>query len=529
MVRTLTILLVLLFASSCNQQQKEIKNSGFIGIEGEKFVDSNGREVIFSGINFISKDPEENFIPPQNHELFHSFKKWGFNCIRLGVIWAGLEPEPGVYNESYLLEIDKRIQWAGDNGIYLFLDMHQDLFGEKFSDGAPNWATLDEGQPHYQGEVWSDSYFVSPAVQTSFDNFWENTPASDGVGIQDHYINLWKHLAERYADNTTVIGYDLMNEPFPGTAAQDAMPLMLSAYAGVLVEKTGQAPPSGEELQAMWSNQESRMKALELISTKESYSKIADAIYTLNACFETDQLQSMYQSVADAIRQVDQNHILFLNHSYFANMGVSSAIEPTKLADGTTDPLVAYAAHGYDLVVDTKEVDNPSYDRVEFIFERINESGKRMKIPTLVGEWGALHGNSPGMTDAARHLINIFEEYNFSNTFWTFFDGVEKDSFFSNSLIRPYPQFISGELVQYGYNFASGEFECSWREDASINEPTVIYVPNLKGLSQSEMTITPGTDQVVFEHFDNTDAGKLIIYPTGKNAERKLLFKTLAE
>ena len=39
--------------------------------------------------------------------------------------------------------------------------------------------------------------------------------------------------------------------------------------------------------------------------------------------------------------------------------------------------------------MDTKEVENPSYERVEFIFERIAESGRRMDMPVLVGECSA--------------------------------------------------------------------------------------------------------------------------------------------
>jgi len=54
-------------------------------------------------------------------------KDWGFNCVRLGFTWASVEPEPGVYSEKCLAEIDKRVEWATKNGLYVFLDMHQDL------------------------------------------------------------------------------------------------------------------------------------------------------------------------------------------------------------------------------------------------------------------------------------------------------------------------------------------------------------------------------------------------------------------
>jgi endoglycosylceramidase len=527
-INVLLVVVVVLSVFSCCTRDKT-KTDSFISIEGQKFVDANGRQIIFNGINYISKSPAEKYIRGIEPELFTEFKSWGFNCIRFGIIWSGLEPEPGKYNEEYLAEIDKRIQWATDNGIYVFLDMHQDLYGSKFSDGAPEWATLDEGLPHYTGAVWSDSYLISPAVQTAFDNFWKNTPASDGIGIQDHYANLWKLLAKRYANNTTVIGYDIMNEPFMGTSANNVMPLMLGAYAQVFAEETGQNPPSAEELGSMWGEEKSRMEALDFISTKERYSKVVDAVYEVNADFERNQLQSMYQKVADAIREVDKNHILFLNHSYFANTGVSSAIEPTKLADGTVDPLVAYAAHGYDLVVDTKEVDSPSYERVEFIFDRIYETGKRMDVPVLVGEWGAFHGNSPKMIETAQHVVNLFEGFNFSNTYWAFYDNINSDPYFKMAIIRPVPMLVSGDLVSYDFNFETGEFTCVWNETTESSDPTVIYVPNLRNLSENDVDLNPEAEQIVFEYCEKSNAGKLFISPSGKDGQRTLNFKLQPE
>lgn len=71
---------------------------------------------------------------------------------------------------------------------------------------------------------------LSEAVQTAFDHFWLNKPASDGIGILDRYEALWQHIAKRYTNNTTVIGYDLMNEPFPGSSGVQSTLVLLSAY-----------------------------------------------------------------------------------------------------------------------------------------------------------------------------------------------------------------------------------------------------------------------------------------------------------
>jgi len=518
----LLFIAVMLFG--CNSPSGQKNENGFVQVEGQKFIDPQGRQILLSGINFISKDPGENYMPPQGKELFRQFRSWGFNCIRLGIIWDGLEPEPGKYNEDYLKEIDKRIRWAADNDMYVFLDMHQDLYGAKYSDGAPDWATLDEGKEHHRGAVWSDSYLISPAVQTAFDNFWNNTPASDGIGIQDHYANLWKHIAERYAKNSTVIGYDLMNEPFMGSSAQQIMPLMLGAYARVYAEETGQMPPSEEELGAMWADEASRIKALEFIATKDRYSRVVDAVYELSADFEKNQLQAMYQKVSDAIRSVDQHHILFLNHNYFANTGVSTALEATRLPDGSRDPNVVYAAHGYDLVVDTREVENPSFERVEFIFERIAESGKRMDLPVLIGEWGALHGKSEKMVETARHLVNLFEDHKFSNTYWAFYSDIADYPYFQQAIIRPYPQFISGKLLEYDYNFDTGLFTCTWEEKEGSETATEIYIPDMNDLDLKDMVLFPTFQQVSVEHYDHGPGGKLIISSTGTGIQRTLGF-----
>src|SRR5699024_3751096 len=124
------------------------KNEGFLQGRGDQFIDPQGRQVILNGTNYVSKNPEENYMRSADPELFRVFRYEVINVLRLGIMWDGLEPEPGQYNEAYLKEIDRRIEWAAENDIYVFLDMHQDLFSVKYADGAPEWATLDEDLPH---------------------------------------------------------------------------------------------------------------------------------------------------------------------------------------------------------------------------------------------------------------------------------------------------------------------------------------------------------------------------------------------
>lgn len=493
-----------------------------ITIKDTKFIDGFGRQILLNGMNLVNKNAKENYIGQYaNPEIFKNFKKWGFNVIRLGIIWDGLEPEPGVYNEEYLLEIDKQIKMAEENGLFVFLDMHQDLFGIEYGDGAPKWATLDEGKPHVTGSIWSDAYLISPAVQTSWDNFWKNTPVSNGIGVQNHYANAWKHVARRYVANHTVIGYDIMNEPFAGSAAQMYMPVLFTAYAEIISEDADEKY-TADDIAIMWN--ENRYEALKKVATKERFSKLIDAVYEMNSAFERGALQAFYQKVANAVREVDNKKILFLNHSYFCNSGVRTALEPVKTVNGQVDPLVAYSAHGYDLLVDTDELSNSSTDRLELIFERINESSIRMNMPVLIGEWGALGGESPGYTELAKTNLEIIENFLFSNTYWAYNLGTENYTYFKKSVIRPYPEFISGELISYKYDIESAIFTCKWNEKADIMAPTVIYIPNLNAVSHENITVTPGADGDIIEPIKESDAGYLIISSLGKDQQREISF-----
>jgi len=517
--KSLCALSLLFCVMSCATQIE--KNNGFLQVKEDRFIDPQGRQVILNGINYISKNPEENYMRSDDPELFRVFRDEGINVLRLGIIWDGLEPEPGQYNEAYLKEIDKRIEWAAENDLYVFLDMHQDLFSVKYGDGAPEWATLDEDLPHVTGDVWSDAYLMSPAVQTAFDNFWNNTPAEDGVGIQDRFAQLWKHIAERYADNRTVIGYDILNEPFIGSDAQHVMPILLTAFAGVYAEETG-VILSEEELGAMWSDVNQRLEVLRFLEDRDRFASVIDELYDFHARFDREKLQPMYQRVADAIREVDTHHLLLLEHGYFSNMGVSSVIEPVKRKDGSVDPRVVYAAHGYDLVVDTDGAEEPSYDRVDFIFDRIYETGKRMGVPVLVGEWGAYYTDSEGLVKPAQQIVEIFEKYHFGQTYWSYYDGVRDAPYYQKALLRSYPASVAGELISYGNSEEGPGRYFEWKEDLSITEPTLIYLPDVDAISIEEIKDSAGKNAEMEIQKLGARAGYLVVPVSGEEGIRRI-------
>lgn len=422
---------------ACSPSADDAQKDGYIYIKDQRFLDPSGQEMIFHGLNLVNKNPEENYLGPKDKEAIEKIRSWGFNCVRLGVIWDGLEPEPGIFDEDYLRGLDDRIRWAAENDLYVLLDMHQDLYSVLYSDGAPEWATLPGDQPHVTGEIWSQSYFISPAVQTAFDNFWKNAPAPDGTGIQDHFIDAWRQVAERYKDQNHVIGYDLMNEPFMGSGAGQIMPAMLKAYAELLVSE-GQVPtPSWEELAEMWTSEKERNTVYEKLSDPEKFRVIADAIYPVQAPFEKEVLMPFYQKCRDAIREVDPHHIIFIEHAIFSNSGALTGIEPLFNEKGERDTLVAYGPHGYDLVTDTKNQAASSLERVRFIFDRIKQNADRLDMPVLVGEWGAFYSaKDSAVVQQAEFIMDQYEQKLFSDTYWSYFEGLDQMPYFKALLDR---------------------------------------------------------------------------------------------
>ena len=79
-------------------------------------------------------------LSPERHQ---QLKEWGFNAIRLGSMWSGVEPVEGqvviasLYNhsyycpntfqinETYVVVLKTIVEGLKQNGIYTYLDMHQ--------------------------------------------------------------------------------------------------------------------------------------------------------------------------------------------------------------------------------------------------------------------------------------------------------------------------------------------------------------------------------------------------------------------
>ncbi|MCH8612784.1 cellulase family glycosylhydrolase [Arsenicicoccus dermatophilus] len=185
---------------------------------GRWIVDGQGRVVITHGVNEVEKNaPYAPDAVGFGEEDAAFLQQQGFTSVRLGVIWSGVEPSPGKYDDAYLQRIERTVALLHAHGISSLLDFHQDMVNPKFQgNGWPDWAVLDKGAPNIVKAGFPGNYFLNEGVKNSYDSFYDDAPASDGVGIATHYAKAWGHTAAHFKDVPGVMGYDLYNEPFPG-------------------------------------------------------------------------------------------------------------------------------------------------------------------------------------------------------------------------------------------------------------------------------------------------------------------------
>ncbi len=119
----------------------------------------------------------------------------GFNFVRLPIYYRDICDlnTSGAWtcnNNFNFEEIDRIIEAAADRGIYVLLDLH----------GAPG----SQGPEFHTGRTSYDQ--PAPGFKHQLFN-----PAD--ATYRTRTRELWQKIAEHYKNNTTVMGYDLLNEP----------------------------------------------------------------------------------------------------------------------------------------------------------------------------------------------------------------------------------------------------------------------------------------------------------------------------
>ncbi|MGF6885513.1 hypothetical protein ABIA39_003945 [Nocardia sp. GAS34] len=226
-----------------------------LGHVGRWLTDDAGRVITLHGVNLVYKFPP--YFPAAGgfgDSDARFLAAHGFNAVRLGFTWSAVEPRPGVYNDGYIAQIEQTQQVLARHHIYALIDSHQDAFNKLVGgtwNGFPDWAAFPDGLPVQPNPGLFGAYTLSPAQNRAWANFWSDHRASDGVGVQEHYAAMWSHVAQRFAGERYVLGYDLINEPWPGithpTCLVDGCPEfsrdVLAAFQGKAMRGIRQVDP----------------------------------------------------------------------------------------------------------------------------------------------------------------------------------------------------------------------------------------------------------------------------------------------
>ena len=247
-----------------------------ITIDGVRFRDRAGRHVILRGVNFggdckvpVTPDGRTHlptdfadhrnvcFVgrPAPLAEIDSHLARiahWGFNCLRLLTTWEAVaHAGPGDYDEAYLDYFAQVCRRAGDHGLHVFVDFHQDVWSRMSGgDGAPGWTFEAAGldftrfpaadaahlmqarydhmvggrQAAYPVMSWGGNYRM-PANGIMWTLFFAGADFAPGMRVdgrniqhwlQDQYLGAMGAVASRVADIDMVIGFDTLNEPGTG-------------------------------------------------------------------------------------------------------------------------------------------------------------------------------------------------------------------------------------------------------------------------------------------------------------------------
>lgn len=432
--------------------------------DGQMLRDEHGRQRILHGINMVDKgvpgsSNPADFVGSWTAADVVDLAARGLTVVRLGMIWAAVEPEPGLYSQEYLGWLGEQLDLFHEHGLRVILDAHQDLYSQSFGNGAPGWATLTDAE--FQAtDLWSDAYFTSPAVHQALDAFWANAPGPTGVGLQDSFAAMWAHVAERFRGHPALFGYDILNEPAPGAASQQVFDALIGAFSNA----TGQDP---EKVAAEFTDPGLKLSQLARLDDVAVHRAIGDTLAPLLDAFERRAVAPMMARVTAALRAVDPGTLLLREHSYFANLGIPSGQPP--LDDGAW----VYSPHGYDLTVDTPVISLSSNTRAGTIFARHAETQNRLGVPVLAGEWGAF-GDAEGVENHATFLLDTFDVLGWSWTYWCWDEGFA-DTEAAAALTRPRPLAFAGDAISWRVD--GDRFTAVW-DGRDCPEPSEFWFPN---------------------------------------------------
>ena len=202
-----------------------------IRIKDKWYVDEDDRVILFHGINAVQKsfpwypdntgtvnDHCRDHCDMTNRTQLAYLKKWGLNVVRLGFMWPGLYPDKGNLNESYARKMVEIVNTLEEFGIYVIIDLHQDMLSSLFEsyDGAPLWILNQLPAPKKpypspfknKGLFYGGAYFTE-ACSFAFECLYRNVNS-----FEDYFHEFWTQTARIFKNSSSVLAYELINEPW---------------------------------------------------------------------------------------------------------------------------------------------------------------------------------------------------------------------------------------------------------------------------------------------------------------------------
>jgi endoglycosylceramidase len=476
-VRILLLLIsILAVAPGGGLAARDIPVRGPLRIDGRWFRDRHGRAVVLHGLFGVWKVAP--FYPPDDATLptgfteadADHFRDLGFDVMRLAWFWRGLEPAPGVVDPAYLEGIAAVVQKLAARGVFVVLDAHQDMYGERFKGlGFPDWATEDDGIPLGPDRGFPLNY-LSPATSRAFDNLY-----ADRAGLWDAFGHAWTVMARRFLREHMVVGYDLMNEPWPGSKAATC-----SAPAGC-------------------------------------------------RSWDRSTLQPFLDAIAAAIRAVDRRRTVFYEPIITFNQGASTGL-------GTPPPGVAPAGlsfhnqcptraayqitHDPTLVEQARTICPPVETRV---MQNAEDAAARLGGPPLMTEVAA---TTDADYDGLNCLLERSERFMTGFTYglsWRSGELRALDPVKTAVLARTYPRAVAGTPLEYGFDVRTGRFHLRYATRARTHGQTVITVPvgvQYPGGYQvtaagARVTSAPGASVLTLRNRRDVQEVEVEVTPTG--------------
>jgi endoglycosylceramidase len=399
---------------------------------GRWLTDASGRVVVLHGLNQVYKvPPYEPSADGFGADDAAFLAANGFDAMRVGVIWAAVEPQPGHYDDAYLNSIADTVHTLAAHGIVSLLDFHQDLYNEEFQgEGAPAWAVQDGGLPN-PPLGFPGNYLGNPAEWHTWDQFWANAPGPDGVGLQDHYAAAWAHVAARFAGDPDVAGYEIMNEPWPGSLGEVCATPMVGC-----------------------------------------------------PLFDAGPLTTFFKRADRAIRTVDTTHTVYIEPNVLFTQGDRTYVRPIG------DPKAGFAFHDYCSTEDLTGDNTLCPPQDKTTVASANRYAQHRSMPPLLTEFGAT-SDLPNIAE----MVGLADKYRLGWLEWAYTGNDKTSSSPDGqalvldpskpptganvltdklkTLAEPYPQAVAGTPTSW--SFTSSTFRLGYstaRADGTGRFPT---------------------------------------------------------